>query len=201
MNFDRDDVSGQLFSCEIAIAQHQERCQDERQHYPEVAFSLDPDTDSDWLQFFQREFKLQTMYELWRGDEWLGNVTTRPKPQRGVQALPIYSLCPSCVDGFAAEVSSLQPAAGCLVIFRHGPPDKEPFGMWLFWFVVEGTVYLVDVQNSRIYTTIAQAVQVLQWTEGARDEVFYAQMRSSPNTVVSESDTATVVYELDMRVA
>ncbi len=110
INFERDTCTGELWSCEPAISDHQEQCAAEAATHPEVRFALDPITASDWLAFFRREFRVEEKFELWRGDDFLGNVDEKPasgktkKPSmKGVTCCPVYSLQRSSLSAVEAD--------------------------------------------------------------------------------------------------
>lgn len=188
-NFDRDDTTGEIFSYEVAIAAHQERCAAEAESHAEVRFSLDAACGSDWLTFFRREFELQTLYEVWRGDTFVHNCAKRPSKRSGVQAYPIYSLSRSTMDGFAADSrarlkctagSPRLGRGGCVVVFRHEPPEVEPFGMWFAWLCLgagAGQLVIADLQNGLQAASLRDLIGKLDWASPPRDEVFFAPFR------------------------
>jgi hypothetical protein len=202
-NFDRDDASGEIFSFEFAPTEHQERCVEEAQAIPQVRFCLDPDFGTDWLGFFRATFELCPLYELWRGDRFLRNQRSRPRnPGRNVDVRLVYSLHRSSLSAF--ESDALQASArgvhaavelekeetgeggtalgrgGCVVAFRQGPAEAEPFGMWFLWLVLgvgprqSATIVLVDLQNSHVAASLHEMLARLGWEEPPREEVFFA---------------------------
>lgn len=178
-NFDRDDSSGELFSMEPAIAEHQEAARDEAAAFADVVFSQDPASRHDWLAFFRRTFVLQSRYELWEGGAFLENVATRPALlRRGVECLPVWSLSRTSLAEFEAAARAASAPAGCVAVFRVGPPDAEPFGVWFSWMFVGGHVLVADLQNGGVHASLRGAVEALAWDEPPREgEVFWAPLR------------------------
>jgi hypothetical protein len=64
INYDTFE-NGELNTCEIAPHDHQDECRKEMAEFAQVAFSVDPACKSDWLQYFNREFVLKEMIEVW----------------------------------------------------------------------------------------------------------------------------------------
>ena len=67
-------------------------------------------------------------------------------------------------------------------MFRSGPPDAEPFGLWLGFFVAadrptsggDGVVY-VDLQSHVVWgEDLRGLVATLEWDTPPRGEVFFA---------------------------
>lgn len=178
MNFERD-AAGVLYSAEIAIADHQEGAAAEAAAHAEARFAFDPAAGTDWLTYFRREFVLVRQYELWNGDAFCGNVDAPPVPlPRNVAAFPVYSLRRTTLAGFAQEALLLLRASGgrgggAVVVYRSLPPDVEPFGMWLAWFVIAGKLVIIDLQNGVVSEGLAAAIAALAWDEPPRDEVFF----------------------------
>ena len=67
-------------------------------------------------------------------------------------------------------------------MFRSGPPDAEPFGLWLGFFVAAdrptgggGGVVYVDLQSHGVWRgDLRGLVATLDWDTPPRDEVFFA---------------------------
>jgi len=216
-NFDRDDESGEIFSYEVAVAAHQERCAAEAEAHAEVRFCLDPACGPDWLSYFRREFALQRMFEVWQGDRFVQNRASAPAKKRGVQAYPVYGLVRSSLRDFEARVrhgaqnsrgarvgSRRSYRGGCVVAFRHEPPEAEPFGMWFLWLLLGGAradsaadsahdgssgggiesgssggahLVIVDLQNGRQARSLEGAIATLGWESTPRDEIFFAPFK------------------------
>jgi hypothetical protein len=87
VNFERDDVTGELWSVEIVIADHQDLCRQEAAAFPAVNEALDPEAQSDWLAYFSREFTLRRGFELWRGEQFVRNQLTAELPTSGTAAV------------------------------------------------------------------------------------------------------------------
>jgi hypothetical protein len=197
MNFERDDASGELFSAELAIAEHQEASAQEAEQHAEVAAALDPAARHDWLAFFSRECLLQPAYELWQGETFLRNEPALPsRLPRGVCALPVFSLLRCSFGGFEAAAAASGSWGGAAVVFRLGSAAEQPFGMWFSWLRCSASLrasgaqqaqlqaqqlahplLLLDLQNGVVSESLAAAVGLLQWEEGHREEVFWAPYR------------------------
>jgi hypothetical protein len=119
LNFDRDDVSGEIFSVEIAIPEHQEISLDELMECEAASFSLDPVTRHDWLAYFRREFKLECKYEMWNGSKYLGLVDSIPKKRsRRISANCVYTLSQTNLIDFQTVVLDTQSWGGVVLVFR-----------------------------------------------------------------------------------
>ena len=177
INFERDDAQA-LCSCEIAILEHQELCAAEAAASAEVRFALDPRDGCDWLAFFKRHFELERAWEVWEGERFLKNVRGPPKARRGVTALPVWGLRGCVLGDFEGLVlGGRHSGAGVVLVFRAAPPEVEPFGMWLGFVVLHGTLFMVDLQNSAVSGSLLEAVAALGWNEEPRKEVFYAFLK------------------------
>ena len=66
---------------------------------------------------------------------------------------------------------------GVACVFRSGPPDAEPFGVWLCWLASEGELVFVDLQNGAVRGSIGEAVALLGWDEAPREECFFAAFK------------------------
>lgn len=180
-NFDRDEDTGEIFSYEIAMKDHQERCEEEAQQYPEVRFCLDPKAGVDWQSFFRRQYCLQTVYEVWKGDDFVRNAPQPPHPSAGLEAFPVYTLYRTTFQDFQREIQAKAAGSlgrgGCVVVFRHAPPHVEPFGMWFGWVILGGSVVVVDVQNSHVAPHLEDLIAGLEWQEPPRPEIFYAAFK------------------------
>ena len=121
------------------------------------------------------------MYEVWRGDDFVTNQIRRPDEREELQGCAVHSLIRTSIADFEAAALAASVGAlghgGCVVVFRHEAPHVEPFGMWLLWLVVDGTLIIVDVQNSYVALTISHMVQQLEWKEQPRKEVFFASFK------------------------
>jgi hypothetical protein len=178
INFERDPESGELHSCEPAIGDHQEQSREEAARFAPVRQCLHPTHGSDWLAFFRAHFHLRQCYELWHGEDFVGNVEQRPpRLARGEACFPVYSLHRTTVEGFEGAARCSGARAGCVVAFRRGPPDAEPFGVWFLWLLVRGQLVVVDLQNTAMSGSLRESVQGLRWEEPPREEAFYAPMR------------------------
>lgn len=166
---------------EPAIAEHQEAARDEAAAFADVSFSHDPACRHDWLAYFRRRFVLASRFELWEGGAFLENTETRPATvRRGVECLPVWSLFRTSVAGFCTAARHAQAPAGIVAVFRVGPPDAEPFGVWFTWLHIGGHVLVADLQNGGVHATLVEAVAALAWEEPARaEEVFLAPLRTA----------------------
>jgi len=178
LNFERDGDTGELFSCEVAIREHQEGIREEMARHPvQVKAVLDPRFEDDWLAFFRARFALEKAWEVWKGAAFVGNAAKEPPRRKGYSAFPVFSLRRSTVAEFARDAGgSVREGrgGGCLCVYRTGPPQAEPFGMWLCW-LVEGTeLVLVDLQNGLVSRGVKEAVEKLHWAEPPREELFFA---------------------------
>ena len=165
---------------EPAISEHQEAARTEAAAFAEVSWAHGA-AGSDWLGFFRATFALDARFELWAGGVFIENVAERPRrlPQR-VECLPVWSLRKTSIGSFGAAAQATRAPAGVVAVFRTGPPDAEPFGVWLAWVQVGGHVLVADLQNSSVHGTLAEAIERLAWEEPARDgEVFFAPLRVS----------------------
>jgi hypothetical protein len=201
VNFERDDVTGELWSVEIGIADHQDLCRQEAAAFPAVREALDPEAQSDWLAYFGREFTLRRGFELWHGEQFVRNQPTAELPspspaaqgkrQRGApshawEAIPVHGLFRSSLDRLPTDLRATKPGrlahGGCVSVFRSGPPDAEPFGLWLGFFVAAarptsggGGVVYVDLQSHVVWHgDLRGLVATLDWDTPPRDEVFFA---------------------------
>lgn len=171
--------TGELFSMEPAISEHQEAARTEAAAFAEVSWAHGA-TGSDWLAFFRTTFALDERFELWEGGAFLENVAKRPKRLRQrVECLPVWSLYKTSIESFGAAACATGAPAGVVAVFRTGPPDAEPFGVWLAWMQVGGHVLVADLQSSSVHGTLAEAIERLAWEEPARHgEVFFAPLRT-----------------------
>ena len=183
INFERD-AAGELFSCEPAIGDHQEQSMEEAAAHEQVRFCLDPKAKSDWLSYFQREYILEKRFELWKGEDFAGNVDKKPSPMpKGTTCLPIFSFSRSSLGACEAEVADAAAlpknaiSGGCVVVYRQGPPDAEPFGMWLGWIYLHASLVIVDLQNSAITSSLEEAIALMHWAEEPRQEIFWARFK------------------------
>ena len=98
VNFERDGATGELWSAEIAIADHQDLCRREAAAFPAVSAALDPEARSDWLAYFRREFTLRREFELWHGGQFVRNQPTAALPRTAGksgtrwEAIPVHGL-------------------------------------------------------------------------------------------------------------
>ena len=171
--------SGILYSMEPAIMEHQEAARDEAAAFPEVAFAQDPVYGYDWLGYFKNTFVLAPGFEIWEGAQFLKNVDVRPsRMRRGWESIPVWSLHKTSLICFDTVMRAVEARAGVVVVFRSGPPDAEPFGVWFSWIRIGSHIVVVDLQNSAAHGTLTEAVTSLMWPETAKqEEVFYAPMR------------------------
>ena len=201
LNFERCEESGELFSCEVAQAAHQEGIAEELQGSAGalVAGVLDPAHGSDWQGFFRAKFRLARAWEVWSGEVFEGNRAARPAAlRRGQAAYAVHTLLRSSLGGVAEEARGAAGArggGGALCVFRQGPAQAQPFGVWLCWLVApalgagagEGAgagagagagssaeFVVVDLQNGAVSRSVAEAVALLNWEEAPREEVFWA---------------------------
>ena len=93
----------------------------------------------------------------------------------------------------AADLQATAPGrlahGGCVAVFRSGPPDAEPFGLWLGYFVAAdaaggggggGGVVYVDLQSHTVWDKdLRGLVATLEWDTEPRDEVFFAPFAPS----------------------
>ena len=167
---------------EPAIHAHQESSRAEAAEHGEVAWAHGPD-GKDWHKYFCGTFVLEKQFEHWKGGRSKGNVAAAPtKVSKRDDYIPVWSLRKTSVGLFDEAVRATSARSGIVAVFRTGPADAEPFGVWLAWVRVGDHVLLVDLQNSCVSGSLTEAVGRLAWTEPARnDEVFYAPRRvSSP---------------------
>jgi murein DD-endopeptidase MepM/ murein hydrolase activator NlpD len=207
LNFERCDASGELFSCEVAQVAHQEGIAEELRGGAGalVARALDPAHGSDWQAYFCAKFGLARAWEVWSGEVFEGNVPARPRAlRRGQAAYAVRTLARSSLGRVAEEARGAAGGrgGGCLCVFRQGPPEAQPFGVWLCWLVAPAPgggggggggggagdggsgssssssssteFVVVDLQNGAVSCSVAEAVALLQWDEAPREEVFYA---------------------------
>jgi hypothetical protein len=179
LNFDRDSETGELFSVEPSPLRNQTTSKAEARKFPAVAFALDPETKSDWLAFFKRDFQLEKFFELYCGDEFLGNFSTAPMGKKGQDVQEVWSFRRTSLDGFKAAAFASDARAGVVLVFREVPPDAEPFGIWFGWLILSDAndVVVVDIQNSRAEEGLGDAVSALAWVESPRQEVFFAPIK------------------------
>ena len=151
LNMVRDDETGEVFTVEIAIESQQELCLEEARAYPEVLVALDPEHKHDWLGFFQREYRLKAIYEVWRDGSFIrvqdtktahargpDKIPTRPKGKK-VDVCQCFTLHRSSWHTLDRDLLSTERGAsghaGCICIFRSLPASVEPFGMWFAYVV------------------------------------------------------------------
>ena len=165
---------------EPVIREQQNTARREAAAHDEVAWAHSVHRE-DWLAYFLTTFQLEEKFELWNGASPLGNVDVRPLPQKGIDCISVWSLRKSSLDAFAAEARATTAPAGIVTVFRSGPADKEPFGVWFAWLCIGDFVLVADLQNSCVSDSLAGAVARLGWEEAPRHgEVFYAPMRPTP---------------------
>ena len=65
-------------------------------------------------------------------------------------------------------------------MFRSGPADAEPFGLWLGYLLSrEGRVVYVDLQSSIVWDGELRAlIATYEWDTAPREEVFFAPFKS-----------------------
>jgi hypothetical protein len=130
INMDRDDVDGTIHTLEPAIREHQELCEEEASKFAEVregeqaysylvvysacqtdsicvSIALDPGCGADWLAFFTREFHLLSLFELWRGDEYVRVQETETCHTHGPRKLPLEKpTCLSCLPVYSVRAGN-----------------------------------------------------------------------------------------------
>ena len=205
LNFDRDDASGELFSCEVALREHQEGAASELATVPAVRQVLDPRHLQDWQGFFRAKYAMTQAWEVWKGEEFQGNSSVQPGRRKGYAAYPVYSLARStlgglegderaCCGGGPAQGASAGGGGGggggggvrgggCVLVFRQGPAEAEPFGVWLCWLLAGAELVFVDLQNGAVSGSLLEAVALLKWQEAPQEAVFYAPFRGQLGTV------------------
>jgi murein DD-endopeptidase MepM/ murein hydrolase activator NlpD len=180
-NFDRDTDTGEIFSYEIAICEHQERCQEEAKQESEVSFCLDPKWRCDWLGYFKQKLSLRKEHEVYFGDAFVRNQAGARPLGKDEEALPVHTLRRTSLVSFEADAKTSKVGslgrAGCVVAFRHEDVSSEPFGMWFGWMVCGEHFFVLDLQNSRITSTLDASIHGLSWSQPARPEVFYAPFK------------------------
>ena len=147
------------------------------------------DHTDDWQGFFRAKFELQTVWELWKGRKFLRN--TRSEPNRAttstsISFFPVYSLWRSSRTTIVADATAAVDGGvggGCLCIYRQDHADAEPFGMWFCWLVEAGSFVMVDLQNSVVSTSLADALIPLEWDQPPRNEVFFARFKKEYDVV------------------
>ena len=164
---------------EPAIAEHQDEAYTESQTFVEVDFAHDPIFRHDWLSYFRFFVGLSSAFELWERGVFLRNVETRPtRLHKSVECIPVWSFFKSHLSDFECAAKGTKSPAGVVAVFRSGPPDAEPFGVWFFWLHLQGHVIIVDLQNAAVHSNLSDAIASLAWSEPARlEEVFYAPIR------------------------
>ena len=177
-NFDRDDETGELFSVEPSPLRAQGACKKDARCLPAVAAALDPALQSNWLEYFKRDFLLERAFEVYNGVEFKGNFIELPTLAAGEDAREVWSFKRTSLGGFKKDVLASGARAGVVIVFRDGPASAQPFGIWFGWLVVEGALVVVNIQNSRAETELEGAVSALDWEEGPREgEVFWAPLK------------------------
>ena len=113
-----------------------------------------------------------------------------------IQTLAFAGLFRSSLDRLSADLRATAPGrlahGGCVSVFRSGPPDAEPFGLWLGYFVAAdrptttntggsgggggGGVVYVDLQSHVVWEgeDLRGLVATLEWDTPPREEVFFA---------------------------
>ena len=84
---------------------------------------------------------------------------------------------PAFPQAAVAASEGVVPRGGCVVAFRTGESDQEPFGMWFGWIVLAQQVFIVDLQNGVLTNSLEESIQALEWQEPPRTEIFYAVYR------------------------
>lgn len=156
---------------------HQEGIREDiSRHGDVVASVLDPLFMDDWQKFFRSKFILKEEWEVWHGDKFVGNSERKPKSGKRFSAFPVYGLNRSSLNDFTQDACSAVngKGGGCVCVFRQGPPNSQPFGMWLCWLVAKEEFIVCDLQNSMVSSSLIEAVSNLNWEEGPRKEVFFA---------------------------
>lgn len=180
-NFDRDTETGEIFSYEICIREHQERCQDEAAHEPQVAFCLDPCWGADWLGYFDAKFRLRKEFEIYQGDLFIRNQATTKGIKKGEEAYPVSMLERTTIESFESDARAVSAGSlghgGCVVAFRYESSDKEPFGIWWGWLVIRGHFFILDLQNSALAGSLGESIESLGWAQPARQEAFFGVFR------------------------
>ena len=182
LNFERCEESGELFSCELAPHAHQEGAAEELANVPAVRGVLDPQHLTDWQGFFRDKLVLAEAWEVWRGSAFVENVAARPaKLGKGCTTCPVYTLTRSTLDALpsaAAAAVAGGRGGGVVCVFRAGPPEAEPFGVWLCWVAAGGCFVTVDLQNGAVCGSVHEAVALLKWEEQPRAECFFAPFKA-----------------------
>ena len=182
LNFERDESSGELFSCELAPHAHQEGAGEELATVPAVRGVLDPQHLTDWQGFFRDKFVLQEAWEVWRGSAFVENVASRPaRLGKGCSTCPVYTLTRCTLDALPSAAGGAVVGGrggGAVCVFRNGPAEAEPFGVWLCWLVEGGRMVTVDLQNGAVCSSVREAVALLQWEEQPRAECFFAPFKA-----------------------
>lgn len=189
-NYDTDlsEETTRVYTYEPVIGDHQELCRQESIRYPEVQTCLDPKYQCDWLSYFDHYFELKTIYSVWKGKKFLSTEYQKPLlVSNGLSLCAGLSLLSCTVDTFHNTVAPLA-RAGCVVVFRSCPPRVELFGIWFTWFVLSQRLYIVDLQNSIVSESLAEAVSHLEWDVPPLQDVFYAALRTN-NIHISDDES------------
>jgi hypothetical protein len=180
-NFERDSATGEVFTYEVAISDHQERCREEAALEPEVSFCLDPRWQSDWLGYFRDKLSLSRVHEIYSGEEFLRNQLSARPLRKGEEAYPVHTLRRTSLGSFESDARASKPGSlgsvGCVVAFRHEASQNEPFGMWFGWLICGGHFFILDLQNSGMASSLRGSIQELDWSAPAREEAFFATFK------------------------
>jgi murein DD-endopeptidase MepM/ murein hydrolase activator NlpD len=183
LNFERDPVTGELFSVEPVCGDQQIEAKTESKKHKEVQLAHDPIFRSDFLSYFKHEFILEQLFEVWSSSgDFLRNErgTKRPLCASGEEVIDVYSFSRTRLETFESDIQKLalgKNVFGVSLVFRSGSPDTEPFGIFLGFCKLNEELVIVDLQNSMLHSSLIEAVSSLSWEEKPRNECFYALAR------------------------
>jgi len=185
-NNNNNNTRVSILSYEPEILENQELCQEEANKYPDVQFCLEPIFQSDWLSYFLHYFELQDIYHLRKGKKL--HSSTHTYPQHLSKGMSIHSSATfkkSTISSFQNDLNSEYSGnnMGCLVIFRKIDSKLKLFDIWFTWFLIHGTLYIIDLQNNLVTHTIEDSINSFKWSnhddnnddnDSTHNEVFYA---------------------------
>jgi murein DD-endopeptidase MepM/ murein hydrolase activator NlpD len=185
LNFERDPLSGELFSVEPVCVDQQIESMREYKRHKEVRLALDPVFRNDFLAYFKHEFVLEALYEVWTKDgAFIRNERGIHRPlclSNNEEIVDIFSFFRSNVNDISSHIRSAtlekKSVFGISLVFRAGPSTAEPFGIWIGFCKHESDIVFIDLQNSTVHDTILAVIQSLTWEEEPRNECFYSIAR------------------------
>ena len=161
---------------EPAIASQQEMCVEEAKTCAEVKWCLHPVFRCDWLGYFKHYFVLQQFFELWKGDDFVGTSDSQPHDKH-LECFLCHSLHRSALTKFESDSTIFSSFGGAVVVFRDLAPNSQLFGVWFLWLRVDGSLLIVDLQNSNASRSLQAAVAALGWDSPPMTDVFFAPFK------------------------